>query len=176
MSALHRSRPGLAQLVTECSWGISPGPPSELMIASIRNWASAVVLWNLALDPAGGPVQPPNMGCRGCTALVTVDPATHTVGYGSDYYELGQLGAFVAPGARRIASNTFVTYNYVHLRGPLDYSTAGLDDVAFENPDATDVLLAYNGSRRAIRFAVRWRAQAFVHTLPSGATVTFVWR
>jgi glucosylceramidase len=176
MTTLHARDSALEQIVSECSSGIAPGAPAALLIAAFRNWASTVILWNLALDPDGGPVQPPNMGCRGCTGVVTIDPRTHTISYRPDYYELGQFGAFVAPGALRIGSTAFVTDNYVHLHGRPAYTTPGLDDVAFRNRDGTDVLLAYNSARQPARFAVRWRGAGFVHTLPAGATVTFLWR
>jgi glucosylceramidase len=176
MSALHRLSPRLAEIVSECSTGIAPGPPAELVIAAMRNWASTVILWNLALDPAGGPVQPPNHGCPHCTGIVSVDERTHTVSDTADYYELGQFGEFVQPGARRIASNDFVTDTYADRKLGVGYTTPGLDDIAFANPDGTYVLLVHNSASHAIRFAVSWRGRSFTHALPAGATVTFMWR
>jgi O-glycosyl hydrolase len=88
MSALYRQMPGLQQWVTECTTQIHPKWfPAELEIASLRNWASAVDTWNLALDPAGGPVQAPNTACQGCTGLVTVDESKHQVSYNNGYYQ-----------------------------------------------------------------------------------------
>jgi glucosylceramidase len=173
MTALHRLAPRLDQAETECSTGLAPGPPAELVIASTRNWASSVVLWNLALNQSRGPHLPAS-GCRGCTAVVTVDDATGTVAYTSDYYELGQASAFIQRGAQRIGSENFVRYHSAKERG--DYATPGLDDVAFKNPDGSKVLLAYNNSPRPIRFAVAWKGRVFRYTLGGGATVTFVWR
>jgi glucosylceramidase len=176
MTRLHQMMPHLDQIESECSGGIAPGPPAELMIASFRNWASAVLLWNVALDPHGGPVQPPNYGCLHCTGIVTVDERTHTVSYGSDYYQLGQFSSFVQPGARRIGSESFVTYNSPDRYHRVNYATPGLDDVAFENPDGSTVLLAHNNAAQPERLAVEWDGQSFVYTLPAEATVTFVWR
>ena len=176
MSLAHRLAPSLAEIVSECASGIAPGPAAELVIAAMRNWASAVVLWNLALDPSGGPVQPPNHGCPHCTGIVTVDERTHTVSDTADYYELGQLGKFVAPGAVRIASNDFVTDTRANVSRGVGYTTPGLADVAFANPDGTYALLAHNSAAHAIGFAVNWRGQSFADTLPAGATVTFQWR
>jgi O-glycosyl hydrolase len=175
MTTLHRLAPRLDELETECSSGISAGPASELVIASTRNWAASVVLWNLALDTKGGP-HLPQSGCQGCTAIATVDPRAQTVSYGHDYYELGQASAFVERGAWRIASNNFVQYRFVFKTKDGPYESPGLDDVAFENPDGTIVLLAFNNSRHPIRFAVSWRGRSFRYTLPSAATVTFTWR
>jgi glucosylceramidase len=169
MSALHRQAPALAEWVTECTTQIHPKWfPAELEIASLRNWASAVNLWNLALDPLGGPVQAPNTACMGCTGLVTVDERTHQVSFNNGYYQLGQLSKFIKPGAVRIYSNHFVQYSPA---GP----GPGLDDVAFRNPDGTDGLLAYNNSSAPARFAVVWHNKSFSYTLPAGATATFVW-
>jgi glucosylceramidase len=176
MSEIHAIAPALDQIESECSGGIEPGPTSELLIASFRNWATAVLMWNLALDPAGGPVEMPNSGCHDCTGVVTVDGLTHTVTYTLDYYQLGQLGKFVQRGAHRIGSNTFVTYDTPTLQHEIDWARPGVDDVAFENPDGSRVLMAYNNAARAESFAVQWRGLSFTYTLPAAATVTFVWR
>jgi glucosylceramidase len=146
------------------------------MIASFRDWASMVLLWNVALDPREGPVEPPNRGCPYCTPVITINERTHVVTYQSDYYQLGQFSAFVQPGARRIASNNFVTYNSPDLYHRINYATDGVDDAAFVNPDGRKVLVAHNNAPQAKRFGVEWHGHAFTYTLPPGATVTFVWQ
>lgn len=173
MSAFHAAAPRLEEIVDECSPGITPTPISEILIGSLRNWASTVALWNLALDPGGGPAQMPNHGCPGCQGLVTIDPATGAVSYGLSYYQVGQVSAFVSPGARRIASPQFVAYRYP--RPGVNVVTPGLDDVALRNPDGSLVLVAYDNAPAPITFAVRWRRRTFSYTLPAGATATFVW-
>jgi glucosylceramidase len=174
MSTVHGLAPALDAIVSECSPGIEPYPVEEVLIGSFRNWASAVALWNLALDPAGGPVQPPNGGCQGCSGVVTIDGRTHRASYNRAYYELGQMSEFVQPGALRIRSEHFVSYHYQGLAAsPV---TPGLDDVAFLNPDGSRVLVASNTSARRIRFAVEWSGRWFTYRLMSRATVTFVWR
>lgn len=163
----------LASIVDECSPGLTPTPISEVVISSLRNWAGTVGLWNLALDPTGGPAQLPNHGCKGCSGLVTIDPRTGTVTPRLAYYQLGQASAFVAPGAQRVASPTFVQYRYP---GPgVDVATPGLDDVALRNPDGSLVLIAYDNSSRPVRFSVAWKGRAFSYRLTAGATATFVW-
>ncbi|MDQ6774872.1 MAG: glycosyl hydrolase [Actinomycetota bacterium] len=173
ISALHAQAPRLDEIVAECSPGIMPASTSEVAIASMRSWASALALWNLALDPAGGPVQPPNLACPHCTGIVTIDEATHAVTYTRDYYQLGQLSRFVLPGAVRIGSEHFV--RYVHPTKRTSMATPGLDDVAFENPDGSRVLLAYNGSSAPIAFGVADAGQYFAYTLAPRATGTFIW-
>jgi glucosylceramidase len=176
MTLLHRIAPRLDQIESECATGGAPGPPAELVIASVRNWASTVLLWNAVLDSGNGPVQPPNDGCPYCTPVITVDVHTHAITYRSDYFELGQFSAFVQPGARRVDSNTFVSYNTPDRHHRINYATAGVDDVAVVNPDGGRVLMAHNNASAADRFAVRWHGMAFSYTLPPRATVTFVWR
>jgi glucosylceramidase len=173
IAALHAQAPRLDEIVSECSPGLEPASTSEVEIASMRNWASALALWNLALDPSGGPVQPPNRACPHCTGIVTVHEATHAVTYTRDYYQLGQASKFVLPGAVRIASNHFVSY--VRPTRTRSMATPGLDDVAFENPDGSRVLVAYNGSSAPIAFGVENDGQYFSYTLAARATATFIW-
>jgi glucosylceramidase len=175
ISGLHRVAPGLDQVVSECSPGSGLAfTTSQLEIAATRNWASAVTLWNLALDPAGGPVQPPNYGCHGCTGVVTVDPVAHSVVLTRDYYQLGQFSKYVQPGAVRIASNTLVRDHYFYPSGLI--TTPGVDDVAFQNPDGTRVLIAYADTMVPVSFAVRDGTGSFRYRLSPRATATFTWK
>jgi glucosylceramidase len=178
LTALHYRYPALDQVVSECAMGTMPFSTSELEIASMRNWASAVALWNLALDQGGGPVQVPNSGCNGCTGIVTINETTHRVTFTRDYYQLGQVSKFLEPGAVRIGSNNFVTYRYVPTGVDVqsNFATPGLDDVAFQNPDSSRVLVAYNSATTPVKFAVRNDGYYFVYTLSPGATATFVWK
>ncbi len=102
-------RPSLDQIVTECAPNLGHYAVPEIAIGAMRNWASEVTLWNIATDPAGGPVEAPNSGCHGCRGLVTINESTHRVTFNPDYYELGQIGAFLQSGAWRISSNNFVS-------------------------------------------------------------------
>jgi glucosylceramidase len=174
IEALHLLAPKLDEIVSECSPGLATYEPAEALIGSLRAWSSAVGLWNLALDPAGGPVQQPNRGCPGCTGIVTVDQQTHAVTYGLNYYQLGQVSRFVAPGAVRIASNSFVT----NFRTPdgLYGATPGLDDVAFRNPNGSIALVTFNSSGSRVPFAVTADERSFRYTLPPRTTATFLWR
>src|SRR5438132_12016423 len=55
MSALHQAYPSEDIVLSECSPGIIPYATAEVPIDATRNWAGAVQLWNLALDPSRGP-------------------------------------------------------------------------------------------------------------------------
>jgi glucosylceramidase len=173
MNTVHSIAPALDEIVDECSPGITPFPTSEIVIASLRNWASTVALWNLALDPKGGPVQLPNSGCGSCTGLATIDEHTHTAKLELDYYQLGQASAFIEPGAQRVESDNFVGYDY---KSPgVNPVTPGLDDVAFVNPDGSRVLVAYDNSAQPIQLGVEWNRLSLAYTLPARAMVTLVW-
>jgi glucosylceramidase len=172
MNDLHRATPHLDQIVTECASNLTHYPVPEILIGSLRNWATTVTLWNIATDPSGGPVEPPNSGCHGCRGLVTINQVTHRVKFNRDYYELGQVGDFLQSGAVRIGSNAFVTYNG---NGSSYGASSGLDDVAFLNRDGSRVLVVYNNSSGQKRFAVRWHGRSFRYALAAGATVTFRW-
>jgi O-glycosyl hydrolase len=172
MSQFHQTAPGLGQIVDECSPEIRAFGAPEFLISSLRNWASIVSVWNVALDPQGGPKQAAN-GCPSCTGAVTINEQTHTVSFGAEYYQLGQVGAFVQPGASRIESQNFVDYGVSSSN--VETVTAGLDDVAFLNPNGSRVLVAYNNSTAPIAFAVESDGRYFTYTIPSHAMSTFVW-
>jgi len=174
MAALHTELPNVSQIVDECSPGITPIPTSEVVISSLREWASTVALWNFALNRVGGPVEHPNQGCPGCYGLATIVPrALGSVRLTPAYYELGQASAAIEPGAVRVASNNFVGYDY--LKPGVNFITPSVDDVAAVNPDGTRVLMAYNNGLAAASFAVEWDGEYFDYTLPGSATVTFKW-
>jgi glucosylceramidase len=173
MSQLHAVAPALDEIVDECSPGISALPVPEVLIASLRNWASAIALWNLALNPSGGPVQSPNTGCPGCSGLATIVPTSGKFVPRLAWYQLGQASEFVQPGAVRVMSNTFAGYNYT--KPGVNFVSPALDDVAFIDPGGNRVLLAYNNSPAPITFAVSWAGYSFQYALPAGATATFEW-
>jgi len=174
MSQFHALYPDEPELMTECSPGIIPYGAAEAAISAARNSASSVDLWNLALDPSGGPVQPPDSGCGRCSGLVTVSEARRPVKFNLSYFQLGQLSKFVEPGAQRISTERWVSD---FGTGPHSYGvTRGLDNVAFLDPDGTRALVAYNNSPAAIRFGVADHGERFSYRLPGRATVTFTWR
>lgn len=173
MVQVHDQAPGLGMIVSECSPGISTIPIPEVLISALRDWATSVSLWNVALDPHGGPVQLPNKGCPGCYGLYEIAEQTHVAAPLPPYYDLGQASEFIQPGAYVVAANNFVAYDY--QRPGVNFITSGLDDVALENPDGSHVLLAYNNSAAPISFAVEWEGFSFQYAIPPGAMTTFDW-
>ena len=168
-TTVHDAYPGKDTYFTECSGTQSANPAStfadsldwqteNLIIGATRNWAKTVATWNMALNPSGGP----SMNCTTCTGVVTVDNSAGTATYNAEYYVLGQASKFVKPGAVRIGSNTFGSGN--------------LEDVAFQNPDGSDALIALNAdTSNAHTFNVDENGQYFTYTLPAGAVATFTW-
>lgn len=176
MTRLHDSYPHKDNYETECSSGIAHGDVAELVIASTRNWARGVILWNVALDTDGGPKS--GSGCPGCIAPVIIDQQSGAISYTGDYYQLGQASTFVHPGAYRIASTSFVTQYRgagYGCRSATSYGSHTVDNVAFQNPDGSIALLAYNAAPPTKTFTVRWHDQAFRYALPACATATFIW-
>ncbi len=130
------------------------------MVGVLRNWGKAIVRWPVATDENFGPHVG---GCAGCAGLVTVhtdDAHAGQVDYGIQYYTLGHLTKFVRKGAYRIDST----------------ANSNILNVAFQNPDGSLVLIAYNDTDSAQAFRVRWHGQAFDYTLPVNTSVTFVWQ
>lgn len=161
MSDIHNQFPTKDAYETECATGISITHIStiDLLMQSVQNWARSVVLWNVALDPNH---QPHTGGCTDCNGVVTIDQNTGNVTYSNDYYLLGQFSKFVTNGAFHIAASTPATGN--------------IEDVAFKNPDGSDVVVAVNKGTSSSTFNVNWDGnQSFSYTLPAGATVSFVW-
>jgi glucosylceramidase len=153
---------------TECSGTVGSSFAGDLawnaenlLIGATRNWARSISLWNLALDQNSGPQ---NGGCTNCRGVVTIDYSTSpaTITNNVEYYVLGHLAKFVVPGAHRIDSNSF--------------GHGSVEDVAFQNPDGSIVLLVLNSGSGTNTFTVRWNGQSFNTTLPAGAVATFQWK
>jgi len=133
----------------------------HLLIGATRNWARSVLLWNLALDQNSGP----RIGsCENCRGVVTIDDSVHPskVTLNVEYYVLGHISKFVFPGAHRIDSNTFGSGN--------------IEDVAFQNPDGSIVVLVLNSGASLNSFTIKFQGNTFEYSLSPGALATFLWK
>jgi len=161
MTPIHQQHPRLNHYVTEASGGswISDEVKTdfEMIVQSMRNWASAYVKWGLALDQNRGPFIAG--GCGTCTPLVTVNNPSGAVSYPVDYYTLGHFSKFVLPGSRAVWSS----------------NAPGLITAAFTVPNGNLALVVYNDSASARAFQVWWQGRSFRYTLPSLAGATFAW-
>jgi len=164
---VHEAHPDKDIYFTECTgdWGISKGFAEDLVwgfqnvaIGATRNWAKTILYWNLALDENHGPHIG---GCDNCRGVVTIHQNSGAVDYEVEYYIVGHLSKFVAPGAYRIASDTH---------------DGKIETVAFWNPDGSKVLIALNSSTAPITFDVQWNGQYFSYdSFPAQSVATFKW-
>lgn len=157
LSTMQAAFPTKDNYETECSDGIDPQNAIETFIQSTRNSARSATMWNIAEDQNNGPVIPG--GCSACTPLVTINQSTGNVTYNAAYYSVGHFSKFVLPGAKRIASST----------------TANLDDVAFQNPNGSLVLIVDNTSSSTQAFSTSWDGEQFSDSLPAHGIATYEW-
>jgi glucosylceramidase len=161
---VHDAHPELGLWLTECSDGAWNGDRTgrfahgaDLVLSSTAHWARSVITWNLALDETHGPQ---NGGCDTCLGTVQITAATGSVGFEAEYAATGQVSRFVARGAHRIASS----------------GGAGLQQVAFVNPDGGVVVVVHNPGDADVALAVRDVAGGwfFEATLGGGDVATYV--
>lgn len=166
---VHNDYPSKETFITEATGGVWQDSDqtafSEALgtwiINGTRNWANGVMLWNIALDPDRGPLNSDTAGIPMLRGLLTIDPADGRVSYNVDYYALAHASRFVRPGARRIYSNTF--------------GEGSIENVAFQNPDGSKVLIAHNSGSAAKTFSVADGTHSFDYTLNAGDAVTFTY-
>lgn len=128
----------------------------------LRNSAKSFVKWSLALNENLGPDLTQNAGlggCNTCTPIVTVNSSTGAVTKDIEYYTLGHFSKYVLQGAVRVYSS----------------NTPAIASVAFENPDGSMALIAYNSFTSSQTFQVQWGTQSFSYTLPATSAATFTW-
>jgi glucosylceramidase len=123
-----------------------------------RNWSKSVVWWNMVLDQDHGPsLLGEGSTCRG---LVKVNRRTGEVSYNVDYYTMGHISKFVDQEAYRIDSTWYEN---------------DLENVAFQNPDGSRVLIVSNRTKEEKTFTVRDGEKHFEYTVPGEGAVTFKW-
>jgi glucosylceramidase len=162
---VHDAAPDKGIWFTECtggSWATSFAGnlgwnAAKLMIGATRSWARSLLLWNLALDPQGGPHAG---GCEGCRGVLTVDPRTGSVTRNVEYDVLALAGGAVRPGAVRVATPA---------------SVYGVQTVGYRNPDGSHVLTAYNGWQTDRALVVDAADRRVGAPLPAGSVVTLTW-
>ncbi len=159
-SLLAAKYPRLGQYETELSGGTwvhdQVRSDFETIIEVLRNQGRSYVKWSLALDQHLGPH---DGGCGTCTPLVTVDTRTGAVRRDVEYATLGQFSRFIRPGAQRVYSS----------------DAAGIESVAFINPDGTHALVAFNDTARRNTFQIEWGARGLRYALPAYSGATFTW-
>ena len=135
-TSIHK-HPNVAAFNTECSGTFGGGSMDgdfqwwlqTQSLDSIREGVSGSLGWNLCLDQNGGPH---NGGCSTCRGLLTIDhdQQKNKIIKNPEYYAFAQTSRYVKPGAHVIESS--------------DSHKDGLENVAFENPDGSIVLVIRN--------------------------------
>ena len=123
----------------------------------LRNWARALIGWNLALDEGGKPTIGPFFS----GGIVTIDSRTKAVTRSGMYWALGHFSRHVKRGARVIDSIGTLT---------------DVSHVAFENPDGTQVLVVANAGKTATSPRVVLGKSAARLTLPPDSVTTLEWK
>lgn len=167
-SRVQAAFPAMSTYFTECAggaWAPNFGDnllwnSKTLIVGSTRHWARGVMLWNLALDAAGGPHKG---GCTNCRGVVTIDTHTAQVTRNEEYYALAHVSRYVKPGAVRVGSR---------LVGATDAEAAAVAQVAFVNPDGGVIVIVVNEHRRPLRLAV----ERGTVSVPARSVVTVVVR
>ncbi len=127
------------------------------MINDFRNQVCGWIDWNIVLDQGGGPNHVGNF----CDAPVIVDTETGVVRFQASFYYIGQFSRFVRTGATRIESHG----------GP-----AGLESVAFVNPDRSLAIVVLNRTAAPVEFGLSDGAEARACLIPARAIQTYVER
>jgi len=122
---------------------------------ALRNWCRSITGWNLALDEKGRP----NIGPFSCGGMVTIHSQTKEITRSGQYWAFAHFSRHVRRGARRFESQS---------------TLAGIDHVAFENPDGQEVLIVTNsGSARSA--ALQQSGQTAQVALAPDSITTLVW-
>lgn len=162
-TTVHNMFPNIGTFDTEHSGGtwITNQQAEDMsnIIDYTRNWGQSVVKWSLAVDQNMGPH---NGGCGTCTGLITVhngDSRSGQVDFTIEYYDMGQLTKFVKPGAFRVDST----------------ANTSVSNVAWQNPDGSKALVAYNTTGSTQTMNVNWGGEHFTYALPAATSATFTW-
>lgn len=123
---------------------------------AIRNWCQAVTGWNLALDEKGRP----NIGPFSCGGLVTIHSETQAITRSGQYWAFAHFSRDVKRGARRFESAC---------------KLAGVDQVAFENPDGQKILVLTN-SGEAKTVPLKLANQGADVALDADSVTTLSWK
>ena len=163
LSQVHNAYPSKNVYFTEL-WTQAPGDfprdlpyhVKNLEIGAPRNWARAVLEWNLASNASYGPHTSGN-GCSQCLGAVTI--SGNDVTRNPAYYSVAQSSKFVRPGSVRVATN----------------EPAGLSNVAYKTPNGKRVLVVLNTTNAQKSFNIEYRGKAVNVALPGNAVATYIW-
>lgn len=163
LSLVHDRFPQLNLCATEfcCGgtgddWGSAEAYAHEI-IGDLDHHAVSVTDWNLLLDEkTGGPF---HARIGGCKSPVGFDAETGKAVYHSTFYVLSHFSRFVKRGAVRIGTSVW---------------KAGIEAVAFENPDGSRVAVIRNGTESDEDARLRCGEKCGDLSLPAHSLTTVV--
>jgi glucosylceramidase len=125
----------------------------NIIIGATKNWAKAVIEWNLASDKNFGPHT--DGGCTECLGAVTIDN-----GYSKNvsYYIIAQASKFVKSGSARVRST----------------ENLSLPSVAFLTPSGEKVLIILNESKSPTTISIKMTDKFISTSLQSESVTTIV--
>jgi len=123
----------------------------------LRNYAKSFILWNIALDENNGPTVP-GFGESTCRGLLEINQTKKEYEFTLDYFGLAHFSKWVEVGATRIASD----------------ETKEIKTVAFENSDASIVVILFNQTEKAQLVTMKIDQNEFTIDLPSKAASTCI--
>ena len=159
--------------VTEAAGGTPSGTLQLLNISSkicrsFRSGSSGYILWNMVLNPVGGPSVKNRFGesmDTECTALVTYDEDLKTVSYPNDYYACAHYSKYILKDAVLVDSTDTGEKSEYKL----------VNSVSL-NPNGSMVINAVNSdtsSDAVIKFIMGDKVMEI--TLPKRSVVTLTW-
>jgi glucosylceramidase len=123
--------------------------------AALRNWCRSITGWNLALDEKGRP----NIGPFSCGGMVTIHSQTKEITRSGQHWAFAHFSRHVRRGASRFESQS---------------TLAGVNHIAFENPDGQKVLVVTNSGPARMATLQQSGQIADVALAPDSIT-TLVW-
>lgn len=170
---------GMMQSETMCGDGRNNWRYAEnqfdVMWMYLENGISAYNLWNMVLEWDGQ--NPGGVNTTGGwfqNAPITVNETTKEYQLNPHYYEYGHFTNFIEPGARRIESSGTYDADFPLADSESDASySRELHEIAFRNPDGTNVLLVKNGSDSDKSVDIIFNGKGVSVTLPAHSIHTF---
>ena len=131
----------------------------SIFLGTLARGGQGVTLWNLALDEHNRPFRP--RGCSTCYGVITVSSEDASIlSRNSQYYDLAHCSKVVKPGAEMLGCSS--------------PDTAGLDCLAFANPDGSTGVLILNESDADQILAIRRTGRKEVRCLSAAHSIVSV--
>jgi glucosylceramidase len=156
---LHDAFPDKALIFSEGSVRGTWAAASRLarnVILDLNNWTAGWTVWNLLLDPEGGPR---HAGGLMGGSIVNADPKTGELVFNPPHYVFGHFSRFIRPGARRIACTS---------------SSDAFIATAFRNPDGRIAVVLTNLSEHDQMFQLWVEGRALKNSCPGNGIVTVI--